>query len=516
MHIYDKASKKVNKLCKGRIILKYTIVGVIFGFMFPITAILFELYLNKVGISLGAIIYVHKVNPLLIMIDTAPIFLGIFAGVAGYNQSNSCVANQSLNRLLTYDELTGIYTRVTGKKMLKSYIENISDDMKITLLYIDLDNFKLINDTLGHLAGDRVLKATANKLDEFSRENGFAMRLGGDEFLIVLKNNYTKDELMNIAYMLNHYITIPVIIENKLIELSGSVGIASYPVDAKSMDELLFAADAAMYDAKKDRTKCAYYDQKYKSDYQSNLLVHAKILTSVDKSHFKVHYQPILEKKTNTLVGFETVIQWHSQNSRYYYPRDFIRIDDNDELIYNLSLWSFDTICEDMSILKANNIKDLYFSISVDGAKLGDLEKAYEICKSASENSIDKNGIKFEILKTRQIIDFNDKYKGLVGVEHPAGDYTTVYSEVTSLFIGDLEKLNRLNSLMKLKKDYTAICIKENSSHSYTKYVSSSKLKEFTVKNFDNQDFIVYDILEPRSIDDVLDDIRDGRYSVKR
>lgn len=514
MHIYDKASKKVNKLCKGRIILKYTIVGIVFGVMFPLTALLFELYLNKVGFSFDAIKHVHKVNPLLMMIDTAPIFLGLFAGIAGYNQSNSCIANQSLNQLVTYDELTGIYTRVTGKKMLKSYIDNLEEGMNISLFYIDLDNFKLINDTLGHLAGDRVLKATADKLEEFSKENGFAMRLGGDEFLIALINNYSKEELMNIAYMLNHYITIPVIIENKLIELSGSIGISSYPIDADCMDELLFASDAAMYDAKKSKSKCAYYDQKYKADYQSNLMVHAKILTAIDKSHFKVHYQPIIEKKSNTLVGLETVIQWHSQNTRYFYPRDFIRTDDNDDLIYKISLWSFDTICEDMNTLNSNGVSNIYFSVSFDSSKLNDLENAYQICKTASSYKLDQSLIKFELLKSRQIIDFKDRYQTLIDDSHPAGDYTTVYSEMSSLLLEDIESMNKLNILMKLKKEYSTICVKENNSHGYTKYVASNKLKDLSDKTFSSEDFSIYKILEPMSIEDILSDIKNKRYNV--
>jgi len=232
------------------IIQKYTLIGVIFGCMFPLGAILFELYRQELIFSLENLIYLHREIPILYMIDTAPIFLGGFAFISGFIRNDLEKINIELKIMANNDELTGLYNRRFGNQRIHDLI--VHSEFDFFIAFLDLDKFKYINDTAGHDYGDKVLQIIGKRLVNIvsCREN--VIRLGGDEFMLIL--DVEPEELNALMIKVTENIRRPIIIQEKTFFIKSSIGIVKYPDNGDNVNELLRKADIAMYNCKKNLT----------------------------------------------------------------------------------------------------------------------------------------------------------------------------------------------------------------------------------------------------------------------
>ena len=258
-------------------------------------------------------------------------YVGIFKDAAERIQKE-----ESLSQLAKRDSLTGLLNRMGFSELLQeAFRVSQRDGDELTVIFLDLDNFKLLNDRFGHHYGDELLKNIAKRIKSGLKQSDKVARFGGDEFVILINNEVPSSVLQRIVSTLQNNILRPFQIFDVDFEASASIGVASYPHDAISSESLLQAADAAMYQAKragKNRIQFfneSLFQQERKLECQVN-----KIRESIQKREFVNYLQPLHSMRTGELVGFESLVRWCSSEHSVLSPDHFLPlIEDKEEMI---------------------------------------------------------------------------------------------------------------------------------------------------------------------------------------
>lgn len=281
--------------------------------------------------------------------------------------------------LAYYDQVTELPNRIFFKEQLNYALAHAIRYKRIlAILFMDLDNFKLINDSLGHDIGDLLLKEVANRLcnsirksDIIARNNlktpiDTIARLGGDEFTLSLTeiNNYEDASL--VANRIIKALNEPFIIENHKIFSSVSIGIALYPEDSDDADTLLKYADNAMYHAKKQgKNNFQYYQESMKMNVLSKVNMINNIRTAIDKNEFILYYQPKMDFKSGKIIGFEELIRWDQGEKGIISPMDFIPFAEEHHLISFITDWVINKVCRQFCEWKKAKLNLLPISINI-------------------------------------------------------------------------------------------------------------------------------------------------------
>ncbi|MFC3282617.1 putative bifunctional diguanylate cyclase/phosphodiesterase [Litchfieldella rifensis] len=253
-------------------------------------------------------------------------------------------ANESQLRLKAhYDPLTGLANRLLLNDRLAHAMRRAKrHDRRFALLFIDLDCFKRINDSLGHAAGDQLLKQTARRLSRVLRSDDTLARFGGDEFVALLEHDVSSASAQNVAIRLLEALEPPFWIAGQHLPVSGSIGIALYPQDSDDIDELIHHADAAMYAAKRaGHGRYAFVDKALSRDMQAQLtreIALREALGAPDR-HFRLLYQPQIDLQTGRPVGLEALVRWHPPSQEPLLPRQFLPLARSLGLAVRLDRW---------------------------------------------------------------------------------------------------------------------------------------------------------------------------------
>jgi diguanylate cyclase (GGDEF)-like protein/PAS domain S-box-containing protein len=237
-----------------------------------------------------------------------------------------------------HDYLTGLPNRVYFHDRLEQAIDKAKRDNSIlALLFIDLDHFKEINDSLGHKAGDEVLKIVTNTLQDTIRKEDTIARLGGDEFIIIMEGLSQAQDASVLAQKLLEKLAHPIIVESNELYISSSIGISLYPNDGLSAVDLLKYADAAMYKAKDEgRNNFQYYSAEMTELAFERVVMEASLRDSLKNNNFIVYYQPQVDGKTDKIIGMEALIRWNNQTMGIVSPDKFITLAESTGLIVDL------------------------------------------------------------------------------------------------------------------------------------------------------------------------------------
>jgi diguanylate cyclase (GGDEF)-like protein len=249
-------------------------------------------------------------------------------------------ADERVAYLAYHDPLTELPNRTLLHDRLKQAIlTSRRENRPLSLLVLDLDGFKEINDGLGHHAGDRVLQQVASRLRVCLRESDTVARLGGDEFAIVLPGTDTDGAELAVEGIL-HDLEAPIMIDDRPLTIRGSIGIAGFPAHASTGFELLQKADIAMYVAKRDRSGYSVYSGERDGGAEQRLTLMTSMRQGIEAGQFVLHYQPILQLRTNAVVAVEALLRWnHPQHGRLR-PRHFIQIAEHSGLITPLTAFA--------------------------------------------------------------------------------------------------------------------------------------------------------------------------------
>ncbi|MEY4589692.1 MAG: hypothetical protein RL497_1768 [Pseudomonadota bacterium] len=273
--------------------------------------------------------------------------------------------HQLLN-LAHHDALTGLYNRVKLNEMFESFVRTCeATQKKFAILFVDLDNFKQINDGLGHESGDQLLRVVARRMQQHLRQDDCVARLGGDEFIILLNDATDKQSVGKVVEMLIQNISSPIKLDAALVHVGMSVGVAIYPEDGETVQVLMRNADSALYDAKaRGRGSFQLYRPELTEIANQQLILDADLRNAINNDEFEIYYQPLVDMDTGQVRSLEALLRWHHPKKGLLKPNSFIDYAHESGLIFNLGEWVLLNACQQMAQWQASGV-DITLSINV-------------------------------------------------------------------------------------------------------------------------------------------------------
>lgn len=294
-------------------------------------------------------------------------------------QDNLANSQQAIQHLAFHDPLTGLPNRANLVDDLESMCAGSRPG---SLLFIDLDDFKPVNDSLGHEAGDDLLVATAARLQESVRlavseypsgsgVNFSVARLGGDEFTVLLKGTADQQLASNVASAILEALTQPFEIKGHELFIGASVGIAGFPDDGDNAEALFARADVAMYHAKRTGKQAFCFYQPFMLDEtRSKLFLINDLRAALERNDFTVHYQPIIAASSGNIIGAEALVRWNHPQRGLIKAAEFIDVAEKSGEIERLGRWALEQVCRDMAAWRDAGLEGLFVSINISSRQL--------------------------------------------------------------------------------------------------------------------------------------------------
>ncbi len=355
-----------------------------------------------------------------------------------------------------HDPLTNLPNRIVAKERADHAISFAKrNETKVALLFIDLDGFKTINDTLGHSAGDTMLKIIASRLHEVIRETDTLSRQGGDEFLLIMSDitDGSKD-ITTIANKILRELEKPFNIGGHSLSSSASIGIACYPDHGESFEALLQSADTAMYKAKETgKNTFCFYDAQMNHRLMHQFKIQNDLKGALKKSEFILYYQPQIDLGENQIIGAEALIRWNHPELGMVAPMDFIPVAESSGLIVQIGQWVIEEACRQAALWHQMGIKiTIAVNISSIQFKRGNLVAIVE--NALASSGIDPQYLELEITESVMMHDINDTLKAVqqlkaLGVKLSIDDFGTGYSSLAYLKRFAVDKLKIDQSFIK-------------------------------------------------------------------
>ncbi len=253
--------------------------------------------------------------------------------------------------LANYDALTNLPNRLLFTDRLQQALARAECAGKqVGVMYLDLDRFKFINDSLGHSMGDEILRETSRRLNTVIGSSDTLARLGGDEFALLIESKVSARMLALLADELGAVLTPPIEIGEHVFHLSASIGISVYPEDGRSVDSLLSNADVAMFKAKEQgRNNYQFYEQGMAGGVQDRLLLESALRAAIANGELQVHYQPQIHLTSQRLAGVEALLRWHNPRLGWVAPARFIPVAEEMGFINELGSWVLKQVCAQLS-----------------------------------------------------------------------------------------------------------------------------------------------------------------------
>ncbi|KTD43156.1 EAL domain-containing protein [Legionella parisiensis] len=355
------------------------------------------------------------------------------------SQAMISLENAKLYYQATHDPLTGLANR----NMLYEFFQQMTKQIKhfhekVALLFLDIDYFKVINDTLGHDNGDKLLIHIAKTINSCLRECDFAARLGGDEFTIILSNINSKEQITMIVKKLLSEISKPVPIDAHLIQIASSMGISIFPNDGQDIETLLKLADTALYQAKeKGRNQFHYYSTELYEEYQQTHGLGKELQQAYDKEEFFLMYQPFYTTDGH-IIGLESLLRWNHPEKGIIEASKFIRSLEKSSLMIPVSEWIIKKTCHQAKIWQDQKILPGPIAINISAIQFIRHSLSKIVGEALAENRLNGSCIELEITES-VFIEYNDAlYKEIetlkgMGVHLVIDDFGTGYSSLSYL-----------------------------------------------------------------------------------
>jgi diguanylate cyclase (GGDEF)-like protein len=330
----------------------------------------------------------------------------------GDNMTAVIHSQQELKYLAYHDKVTGLRNREAFYQELDQVIyesERKTDEKYSAVLFCDLDNFKLVNDTLGHDIGDQILREVANRMKSSLRKSDFVFRLGGDEFTVLVKELNQEYEAGYIGEKLITNLALPYQIgEHKINYLTVSVGIVLFPKDGVDRELLVKRADTAMYNAKNNgKNNFRYFSETMTKQSLERLGLEKNLRSVVQEERFEdefhVLYQPIIEKKRNgkfRIIGAEALLRWDNPELGSVSPHLFIPIAEKTDIIFHIGEWVLKKACEDLLSLNQKINRTIYASVNFSARQLKKPDIVNTLENIIADTNVDPKKLQLELTET--------------------------------------------------------------------------------------------------------------------
>lgn len=348
--------------------------------------------------------------------------------------------SEEKNKKLAYtDYLTELPNRTAFTEMLERIIVTLRKEEVIGLLYVDLDNFKNINDTLGHSYGDELLIDVAHRLSQVMDENDYLARFGGDEFIVLTQNieelGIYEDKIKKIQKVFSY----PFVLCLKEFFVTVSIGITFAPRDGKTTQSLIKNVDAAMYAAKEmGKNTYRYFDESINKKLMEKIEIQSELRKAIENEEFELYYQAQIDLHTESIVGFEALIRWNHPKNGLISPGGFISIAEETGLIVPIGKWVMLEACRQLRIWEDKGYKDLQMAVNLSARQFINSDIVSLVDEIISETKINPNNLELEITETVALdnidyaIDTISKLKD-IGVKFSLDDFGTGYSSMNYL-----------------------------------------------------------------------------------
>lgn len=385
---------------------------------------------------------------------------GQHRGIVARDVTEDHRGRDHLLQLAHFDSLTGLGNRRLFIDRLKLAIANArGDGSSIALLYVDIDRFKEVNDSLGHAAGDELLKAVSLRFRErmrawqqrLPRGDSFVARLSGDEFAIFATGFPGIAEVEGLAGQILEAIGQPVDFEGRTIPSSASMGVAVLPDHGRDVEDLVKAADAALYVAKeRGRGRFVVYEHAFTAQAEYDRKIENGLREAIRKGELRLHYQPKIEVADGTVSGFEALLRWYNPELGFVSPKDFIPIAEERGLICEIGAWCVDEACRQMRGWREAGFETVPVSVNVSSAQFSESDLQQVITNALVLHDIEPASFEIELTESL-ILDDNEttalalRDLRAIGVKVALDDFGTGYSALTYLnrFPLDTVKMDR-------------------------------------------------------------------------
>ena len=347
---------------------------------------------------------------------------------------------KELHRLAYYDLLTGLENRKLFQQRLSEELGRLDEsDGCLAVLYLDVDNFKRVNDSLGHSAGDAMLRSLAERLRAGVRRGDSIARVGGDEFTVILSNLDAPEHAALVARKLLESIRDPIRIEGQDIFGSVSIGITIAPEDGVDADELMKNADLAMYHAKsRGRNNFRYYNRQMNLGFLENVSMENELRRALGADEFGLEFQPLLALGSRQIIAMEALLRWRHPDGTTKAPRQFISIAEETGLIIPLGRWVMrEAMCKTAELCNSG-LRRVKLSLNLSPRQLRDPEIYHDVQRALADSGLDPRQVILEITEDALIENMDEgvsilKRLKASGVAIAIDDFGTGYASLTYL-----------------------------------------------------------------------------------
>ncbi|KLU36755.1 hypothetical protein AB595_12465 [Massilia sp. WF1] len=345
-----------------------------------------------------------------------------------------------LHHLAHHDPLTGLANRTLLQERLKQAIQFAGRNRMIgALAFLDLDNFKHINDNLGHDVGDIVLRETAARLRANMREEDTVARVGGDEFVLVINDQGSPEQVADLVERIRRSVGAPVVTGGTEVVPGTSIGVALFPRDGTTVDKVMRAADAAMYHAKSlGKNNCQFYSNELNGLVHQHLLLEASLGRAIGNREMVLVYQPKVDLRSGRMVGAEALVRWNHPEHGLMGPDSFIPVAEQTGLIVPLGEWVIDEACGVLASLQALGILDFVISVNLSLRQLRQRQFVDRLGESLRRHKVAPGCLELEVTESL-LMDRPEEAKEvmarlkLLGVRLSIDDFGTGYSSLSQL-----------------------------------------------------------------------------------
>lgn len=405
----------------------------------------------------------------------------------GLRQANEALETQSekIKQIAYSDALTGLPNRLHFNERIEAEMGRAQrGEASGSVLFIDLDDFKTINDVFGHSQGDALITMMGKRVLSEAGKDAFVARIGGDEFVVILPGISERSRIADIANRILKEICVEYELEGTVFIASASIGIAIYPSDGDTTDKILKNADNAMYAAKKSDKNCwRFYEASLQAEALERVVLRSSLTYAVGRGELSLQYQPLTRAQDSVIVGFEALLRWNSPEHGQVSPARFIPLAEQSGLIHQIGRWVLDEACAFVKKLALNGYNDVYVAVNISAKQIAS-DEFVAVVRSAIEGAkINPEQIELEITESYLMISIDDavrKFRELraMGIHLSLDDFGTGFSSLTYLWnlpvhtlkidksfidmiMQDPSKVNIISSIIKMAHDLNMIVVAE-------------------------------------------------------
>jgi diguanylate cyclase (GGDEF)-like protein len=357
-------------------------------------------------------------------------------------------ANAELQHLVLHDTLTKLPNRLLLEDRVQQAVEECRrTGAHCAVLFVDLDRFKTLNDSLGHFAGDVVLRTVAERLRASVREEDTVSRMGGDEFVILLRHVARAEDAGEVGRKIIDALSRPIVLNEHELRIGSSIGVSVFPQHGDSSTRLIANADAAMYHVKKSGgSSLAFFAPEMSTFFPKRLAMENELRAALEKNQFVLHYQPKVDVASGAVVGMEALVRWSHPQKGMIWPSEFIPLAEETGLIVPLGNWVLQEACTQARYWQRQGIADMAIAVNISGVQFQQRDLVKTVADALERSGLDPGHLELEITESvvmqnaSQAIVMLGELHGM-GVSLSIDDFGTGYSSLNYLKRFPIDKL---------------------------------------------------------------------------